>query len=246
MADWYEDESFWETFYPFLFPEERFEAAVEQVEKILQLVHFQGQSVLDLACGPGRHAIELAKRGLRVTGVDRSPFLLEKAKTRASEAGVEVEWVQKDMRDFSRPESFDLLINMFSSFGYFEDQDDDLRVLQNVHRSLRPGGSCLLDVQGKERLARVFQPTGSHEVADGSILIERREIVDEWSRIRNDWILLKGDTARTFRFRLTIYSGQELKDRLSQAGFQKVRLYGDLDGTEYGLDAQRLIAVAWK
>jgi hypothetical protein len=77
-------------------------------------------------------------------------------------------------------------------------------------------------------------------------MIERREIFDDWSRIRNRWILLKDGQAKEYRFHHTIYSAQELKDRLDQTGFRSVEIYGDLDGGEFGVEAKRLIAVARK
>ena len=76
MGEWFEDESFWSEMYPFMFPEERFHLADEQIDKALALVDYQGGDVLDLCCGPGRHSLALAKRGIRVTAVDRSEFLL--------------------------------------------------------------------------------------------------------------------------------------------------------------------------
>ena len=79
MSEWFEDESFWIDLYPFMFPEERFAAAKEEVEKAIRLLDFKGSSVLDLCCGPGRCSLVLAERGLTVTGVDRTEFLLEKA-----------------------------------------------------------------------------------------------------------------------------------------------------------------------
>ena len=241
--DWFADEAFWQTFFPVLFPEQRFEIAEEQVDKILALVEFKGGSILDLACGPGRHAVVMATKGFRVTGVDLSRFLLEKARQRAQAAGVEVEWVHADMRSFRRPGAFDLCLSMFTSFGYFENKADDLLVLRNIHDSLTDGGACLIDVVGKEWLARHFQPTSSQELEDGTLLIERREIYDDWSRIRNQWILLKEGKAREHRFQHTLYSAQELKDRLMEVGFGSVRICGDLDGNAYGPDAGRLIAI---
>jgi len=242
--EWFDDETFWTELYPFLFTAERLGAAEEEVEGLLSLVPYQGDTVLDLCCGPGRHAIELARRGLRVTGVDRSPFLLGQAEERARDAGVRVEWVRCDMRDFVRPAAFDLAINMFTSFGYFDDKDDDLRVLRNVHDSLKPDGFLLMELSSKEWLAEGFHPTTSEELPDGSLLVERHEIFDDWSRIRNEWILIREGSVRRFRFHHTLYSGQELKDRLRQAGFAGVRLFGDLDGSEYGLHAKRLVAIA--
>jgi SAM-dependent methyltransferase len=246
MTDWFSDEEFWQMFFPVLFPDERFEIAEEQVDKIMGILDFKGSSILDLACGPGRHSITLAMRGFRVTGVDLSPFLLAKAKERAEVAGVEIEWIHDDMRRFSRSEAFDLCLSMFTSFGYFENKEDDITVLRNIHDSLVSGGTCLIDVVGKEWLAKHFLPTSSRELNDGTLMIERREIYEDWSKIRNQWILLKDGKAKEYRFHHTIYSAQELKDRLMEVGFESVRIYGDLDGSEYGPDARRLIAIAQK
>ena len=246
VTDWFADEAFWQIFYPALFPEQRFEVSEEQVDKILELLEFKGNLILDLACGPGRHSVVLAKKGFKVTGVDLSPFLLAKAKERADAADVEIEWIQEDMRNFSRSEAFDLCLSLFTSFGYFENKADDIAVLRNIHDSLVSGGTCLIDVVGKERLAKHFQPTSSHELSDGTLMIERREIYENWSKIRNQWILLKEGKAKEYRFHHTIYSAQELKDRLMEVGFGSVRICGDLDGSEYGPEARRLIAIARK
>jgi len=246
MAEWFEDESFWIEMYPFMFPEERFITAEEQVEQLLELVGFTGETVLDLCCGPGRHSVLLARKGLQVTGVDRTPFLLDKARERARKERVEVEWVQEDMRTFLRPGSFDLALSMFTSFGYFDDKEEDIGVLRNIHQNLKTGGACLIDVAGKEWLARAFQPTTSSELPDGTLLVQRHQIFDAWTRIRNEWILIRGGESKSFEFHHTIYSGQELRDRLEQVGFGEVRIYGGLDGREYGPDCNRLVAVAWK
>jgi len=179
-----------------------------------------------------------------VTGVDRTAFLLDKARARSQQEGVQVEWIEQDMRDFVRPQAFDLILNMWTSFGYFEDKSEDLRVLRNVHNSLRNDGIFMIDVIGKEYLARVLQPTTSQRDADGCLLVERREIFADWSRIRNEWILIKDGQATTFKFHNTIYSAEELKDRIHHIGFRQVKVYGDLDGNEYGPQALRLIGVA--
>jgi len=244
--EWFDDESFWKDLYPFLFPDQRFTEAPEQVEKVLALTRPGGKAVLDLCCGPGRCSIALAQTGFKVTGVDRTKFLLGKARARARAARARIEWIQMDMRDFVRENAFDLVVSMFTSFGYFDDKKDDLLVLRNIFNSLTPGGVCLIDVMGKERLAGILRPTTSEVLPDGTKLIQRHEIFDDWTRIRNEWILIRKGRAKSFKFHHTIYSGQELKDRMVQAGFIDVKLYGNLDGDEYGPDAQRLIAVARK
>lgn len=246
MTEWFEDENFWIELYPYLFSAERFEAADKEVEKVLDLVGLRGDSILDLCCGPGRHAVAFAKRGFRVTGVDRTSFLLGKAKERAQAEKVYIELILEDMRHFVRANAYDLVISMFTSFGYFDQKEEDLKVLQNIYQSLKPGGACLIDMVGKEILAKIFHPTTSEKLPDGALLVARHEIFDNWTRIRNEWILIKEGKARSFKFHHTIFSGQELMDRLQQVGFRKVMLFGDLEGSEYGLGAKRLVAVAWK
>lgn len=246
MSEWFEDESFWKLLFPFIFPPERIAGAGEEVSAIQALAAFEGGDVLDLCCGPGRHSVAFAKRGATVTGVDRSAFLLERAAHHAHANDVEVEWVHEDMRRFVRPDSFDLVINMFTSFGYFDDKDDDIVVLRRVFDSLRPGGSFLIEMASKEWLAKAFQPTTFQETADGGLLIERHEIFDDWSRIRNEWIVIRDGHATTFRFHHTIYTAQELKDRLLQVGFGTLRAFGDLSGSEFGIDSTRLVLLAEK
>ncbi len=246
MDDWFEDENFWNKLYPFLFTESKLNAAGSEAASVLELAGLEHGDVLDLACGPGRHSIALAKRGFRVTGVDLSSFLLRKARERARAEGVEVEWVREDMRRFVRPESFDLVVSLFTSFGYFESRDDDLDVLRNIHRSLRRGGTLVMEIAGREALARGFQPTTSKELADGSLLVERHEVIDDWTRIKNHWTVIEDGAVTTFRFEVSIYSGQELRALLFEAGFSNTQLYGAYDGREYGLEAERLVAIARK
>jgi len=244
--EWFDDDSFWRELYPFMFPEQRFAAADEQVAQALVLTKPPGKSVLDLCCGPGRCSIALAKKGFRVTGVDRTKYLLDKARAKAKAAHVKVEWIREDMRDFVRPGAFALVLSMFTSFGYFDDRQDDVKVLQNMFTSLQPGGACLIEVLGKERLAKILQPTISTVLPDGTLMVERHEIFDDWTRVRNEWLLIRSGHAKSYKFHHTIYSGQELRDHLERAGFVAVKLHGNLDGGAYGPNAERLVAIGHK
>ena len=243
MTQWFEDESLWVETYPYMFSPSRIAAAEAEVEPLLALVSMRPQSILDLCCGPGRFAIPLARRGFRVTGVDRTAFFLARARERAAAEDAHVEWGQDDMRSFVRPGAFDLALSMFTSFGYFDDKDEDIAVLRNVHASLRPGGALVMDVVGKELLARGFTPARSRKYPDGTVVIDRRDVYDDWTRVRMEWTLIRGDDVRVHTIHHTVYSGQELKDRFAAAGFHDVRLYGSMDGAPYGLEAERLIAV---
>ncbi|HEX4606382.1 MAG TPA: class I SAM-dependent methyltransferase [Candidatus Angelobacter sp.] len=244
--EWFESEDFWRDFYSYMFSAERFAAAKEEVDRIMALTGCSGGSLLDLCCGPGRHSVEFSQRGFQVTGVDRTAYLLDRAREHASAAGAPVEWVMEDMRSFVRPAKFDLACNLFTSFGYFKDEQDDLRVLQNIHQSLTESGVLVIEALGKERLARVWKDAMCTELADGSLLFQRPQLHDDCTRIHAEWTLVKDGRSRSFNFEHTVYSGRELKDRLLNSRFAQVQLYGDLLGSPYNLDAQRLIAVARK
>ncbi|MGE0605979.1 MAG: class I SAM-dependent methyltransferase [Pirellulales bacterium] len=229
-----------------MFHESRFAAAAESVPKIAALSGVSAGSLLDLACGPGRFAVPFAQAGFLVTGVDRSKFLLEKARDLAARTATAVEWVEQDMREFLRPDSFDLAINLFTSFGYFDAAVDNRRVLENIHASLKPGGAFVFDHMGKEILAARYQPTQSEALPDGSLLIQRVSVIDGWSRVAGEWTFVAGSKATTFTNRHWLYSGQEIKTLLADVGFVDVRLYGSLEATPYGPQAQRLVPVAKK
>jgi len=244
--DWFSDEDFWSESYAFMFPDERFEEAKQQVDSLITLTGCMEGKVLDLCCGPGRHTIPLARRGFTVTAVDSSPLLLQRAQEYAAREKVEVEWVRRDMREFSRADAFDLAINMFTSFGFFDDPADNLKVLRNVHKSLKPGGSSVIDVVGKEIIASKYQPTAANELPDGRLMVERRKVSDEWSRIDNDWLFIDEGQVRSFHLRLWLYSGRELRQLLESVGFTDIDIIGSFDGSPYGPDASRLIGVARK
>jgi SAM-dependent methyltransferase len=155
---WHEDDSFWQTWGPVMFRENRVIAATQEVDQILSLVTIsRGAHILDLCCGVGRHSLALARRGFRVTGVDRTSAYLKQATEKATEEGLDIEFIQDDMRTFCRPDSFDVTLNLFTSFGFFADQSEDSKVVLNVYRSLRNDGVFILDMSGKEILARTFQ-----------------------------------------------------------------------------------------
>ena len=244
--EWFDDDSFWEELFPFMFGDWRIAEAEEQADALLALTGAQRGRVLDLCCGPGRFSVAFAKRGFTVTGVDRTTFLLNKARAHAKTSGAEVEFVQSDMRDFVRPGAFDLALSLFTSFGYFDDKGEDLAVLQHVHSSLAEGGCLLIDVMGKERLAKIFLKAVCDTLPDGTMLVQRHEIFDDWTRVRNEWIVIRDGKTKSFKFHHTVYSGEELRNLLLRAGFSSVKLYGDYDGSEYGVNCRRLVAVAAK
>jgi len=126
MADWYDDDTFWETFRDYMFNPARLEQARAEVDQLVALLKLgSGVQLLDLCCGIGRHSLEFARRGFMVTGVDRTARYLELARDGAARENLSIEFVHSDMRAFVRREAFNGALSMFTSFGYFEDPADD-------------------------------------------------------------------------------------------------------------------------
>lgn len=240
---WHES-TFWVESRAVMFPESRWTAAHSEVDAILTLCGpADGARVLDLPCGPGRHALELGRRGYDVVGVDRTTEYLQEARTRANAQGVPVHFLAGDMRTFFDPEGFDLALNLFTSFGYFEDPEDDVATLRAFRKNLRPGGKLVLDLMGKEVLARTYTERRWYAFGNGKML-EHTEILDDWSRVRTTWTLLEDGRERSQTFTLRLYCANVLKGMLARCGFSRVRAYGGLDGSPYGPSAQRLVVVA--
>jgi len=231
---------------PFLFPAGRWPATVKDAGLLAGLLGVgPGASVLDLGCGPGRYALPLAESGFRVTGIDRTRPYLDAARKLASRKRLKIEFRHADMRRFVRPGAFDAVINTFSTFGYFKDPADDLRVCRNVLRSLRPGGRFLIETMSKEVLARVFEPSGWRE-ANGAFLLEEREVVDGWSGLSQRWVLVRGGKVTEFRVYMRLYSAVELRALLRRAGFRQVEVFGGLERETYDNNARRLVTLGRK
>ena len=246
MSEWFSNEAFWADVYDHLFRQDKFDESEEELKDLLNLIEFKGLYILDLCCGPGRHSVELAKMGFNVTGVDKSSFLLSKAKQFSKSAGVEINFVEEDMRSFSQPDSFDLVVNLFTSFGYFDDQKDDITVLQNIYDSLKMDGQLVIESMSKEILSKVFQDTTSALLDDGTLVVQKHKVFNDWEMVSNDWYILKDNTYKKYSFTHRLYSAVELKQIIESVGFKSIRFYGNLKGAEYDNRAQRLVLAANK
>lgn len=244
--NWYSNTVFWSLFYEWMFTAESFEQAKEQINDIVRLSGVGTGAILDLCCGPGRHSVPFAKVGFEVTAVDLNAFLLGKAEEYATRENVAIEFANEDMRYFERAESFDLIINMFSSFGYFENPEEDTKVLENAFHSLRTGGRIVLDIRGKEIHAMENPESYSDQMPNGDLIFHRITTNDDWTSTHSTWVYVQGERAHTFELTYNLYSGAELRVLLRKAGFSDVQVYGDLKGAPYNHKAKRLVAVAGK
>jgi len=240
--DWYLDDEFWRNFGSLMFNDDTFARGAREVQQLLEWLGGDPRSVLDLGCGPGRHALPLADAGLCVTAVDTSRTLL--AQLEAARGGRAIETVEADMRTFRRDRAFDLVVIMWTSFGYFDDEADHRRVLDNVRASLKPGGRLVLDMVGLEYLCRNLQPVHLTEYDDGRILVERPVLVDDLTRVENEWLLIDHGRAYPATFSHRVWSAGELRALLAAGGFGNIWIHGGYGGEDYDLDAERQLVIA--
>jgi SAM-dependent methyltransferase len=224
-------------------PAERTAAEVDGLVSLLGLG--VGARILDLACGHGRHAISLAKRGFDVTGYDLSEVFLKRARADAQAQGATVRWVQGDMRELRFDGEFDAVINVFTAFGYFEDPEDDLRTLRGIRAALEPGGLFLLETLHRDGLPARFQPQSVEKTSNGAIVLHERA----WDLARDvmdDHVtLVRPDgTHAEYTTAVRMLSLHQLLTLTQQAGLEPKAWYGGLDGSTLQLDSHRLVLVS--
>ena len=228
-----------------MFAEEAWRQAEELCDPLIELLGVEsGAKILDLACGTGRFALPLAKRGFHVVGLDYSAPYLKRARAVAQQQGLSVEVVQGDMRAIPFNERFDAVINLFTSFGYFEREEDHLKVLQEVHKSLKPGGRFLLETVNRDFLLRRFQAHDWHELP-GFLVLEARRFLPERDRVETRWVKLHPDGRRKeYVSSIRLFTVRELLDLCSRAGLKPLGYYGGLKGEPWSWEANRLVMVA--
>lgn len=204
--------------------------------------------ILDLGCGHGRHSVPLAQQGFMVTGMDQCQLFLRRARQRARRAGTAVRWVEGCFSKLTDRNHYDLVLSLYHSFGHFEDESCQEDLLRRILRSLKPGGSFLLDMWGLQDLNRHL---GRQTIQMPDFDFEETvELLEEVHPRRGPLLRLKilqkmGRPSgwRQYTHSLRMYHPQQLQDLLSQVGFVNVRLYGSFDGQSTA-QGDRLIALA--
>jgi SAM-dependent methyltransferase len=246
MTTWHEDDVFWEIMAPMMFDEESWKSVPDEIDLIESLLDMRpGASIVDMGCGPGRHSLELSRRGYVVTGIDRTAVYLENARSKSEMEGLVIEFIQEDMRRFLRPDSYDVALMMFTTFSYFEDPKENKKVLVNLFKSLKPGGKLLLDMMGKEVLARIFMERDWQE-RNGVFYLMERKVTKNWSWMENRWIRIDGQETSEYRVNHWLYSAVELSELFTESGFRGFQFYGNLEGEPYDHKSRRLVAVGYK
>ncbi|WP_226001858.1 class I SAM-dependent methyltransferase [Paenibacillus sp. BJ-4] len=259
MAEWYE-QSFGED-YLLVYKHRDFQGAYQEVQKMISWLKLpQGSSVLDLCCGMGRHSLALADAGYQVTGVDLSGVLLREA--HAADPEGRVSWHQGDMRAVPLDESFDAVVNLFTSFGYFEKDEEQLKVLKEIYRLLKPGGRFIIDYLNPAYVAAHLVPHSSRE-DEGNWIEEHRVIEDGFVKkqiaIRSSESAATAEAAagldpitgeesvRVYHERVKLYPYEKFRALLEQAGLTVEQVHGSYNEDQYIEEASpRMIFVGMR
>ncbi len=198
--------------------------------------------ILDVPCGMGRHTNRLAALGHFMTGVDLYPGFLEIARRDANARGVQVDFRQGDMRHLEFEAEFDRVMNLFTSFGYFED-DENYQVLLNVARALVPGGLFILDIPNRDTYIKNMYPAYVVE-KDRDLMIDRGSFDTLTGRWHNHRIVIRGGVRKDKPFFVRLFSPTEIRNWLERAGMGIVEMYGGYDASPITAESRRMILVA--
>lgn len=212
-------------------------------------------TVLDVCCGQGRHCFEFFKRGFtNVEGIDRSAFLITKARNKSKLNGYKIVFKEGDARNLQyAPESFDVVTILGNSFGYFQHTADDICVLQSAFKILKPGGKILIDIADGNFLKHNFVPRSWEWINNNYFVCRERSLSANKKKLISREVIThtkKGVIADQF-YAENLYTENDIKLLLQQAGFTNITLHSSLKvnsirNQDLGMMENRLIITAVK
>lgn len=213
------------------------ESARKEIDGLLQKLSLPKTGrVLDFCCGDGRHTRALARHGYEVVGFDLSEYLLEQAHQKTKDKNIT--YYRYDMREIPFDSEFDIVFNLFTSFGYFPDDAENEKVLHRMAQALRPDGHFVIDYLNPLYIEEHLVPESSREVENKHI-VERRKIENGF--VVKEINITENDQTRQFWERVRLYSLEEMKAMLSRAGMEVESVYGDYDFRAYSKEGKRMI-----
>ncbi len=243
MSEWYV-KSFGED-YLLVYQHRDYTGAAREVHAMSQWLNLQaGARVLDLCCGMGRHSLALEQLGYELTGVDLSQALLDTAREADTER--RVRWIKGDMRQVPLAEQFDAVVNLFTSFGYFDEDEQNVRVLREIDRLLLPEGRFLIDYLNPSYVRHNLVPASERMCGDTRVM-EARKIEDGF--VRKHIRIVGGDgRVRDYMEQVRLYELADFERMLDgHTALAIDRVYGAYDGSAYcRTESPRIIMIGTK
>jgi len=217
--------------------------AQKLVELILSnITLYKDSNILDIGCGQGRHLSIFAEKQYQITGVDLSPVLLRIAKEKHINNSF-VQLIQADMRQLPLQSKFDLVLNLFTSFGYFENDDENINVLKQINALIKDTGSFVIDYFNSDFVKKNLVPKHKKEV--GELIVEQERYIED-SRIKKKINLMKDGKKSTYFESVKLYSPEEIFNMLQSVNLKINKTYGDYNGTSFNEDSPRLLVFGEK
>jgi len=232
-----------------LYPHRDDAEAQADVEAIIELIDPpKDEPLLDLGCGAGRHLVALHSAGFRhIVGLDLSAELLEIAAERLTKAGAEgIKLVNADMAHIPYEEHFGTVLSLFTSFGYFERDEENAAVFAAVRKAALPGGRFLIDYMNRDWVIANLVGQEEKDVAGRRVRIERRLTAGRRRVEKTTRVLGPEGEEKTYHESVRLYSPLEVEQMLEAEGFVNVRRYGSLRGAPHRSESPRLILVGEK
>ena len=243
-SEWYKD---WFNTDEYLLVYKHRDRSEAEILKNLVLKNVEREKVklvLDMACGSGRHAISFAQAGFDVTAIDLSENLLNVAKSNAEKEKVNVDFILSDIRKFNPEKKFDLVLNLFTSLGYFEKDDENAKVVQKAFELMNSGGWFVLDYFNKNYILNNLIPITVENIA-GKRITQTREIKN--NRVEKNIIIRNGEKESHYQESVRLYSKEEVIKILERTGFEILKIFGDFDGSKFDANnSPRLIVFSKK
>ncbi|MDP6777679.1 MAG: class I SAM-dependent methyltransferase [Candidatus Latescibacteria bacterium] len=204
-----------------------------------------GTKILDVGCGYGRHLIPLGLEGCSVVGLDLSPVMISAARNGAARSGIGTALVRADMASIPFSGAFDAALSLFSTFGYFETEDQNFRVLKDVSDALAPGGRLLIETANRDFLIRHLTPAQVYRPG-GMLVLEERQFDSLTSRSRVDVTVFQDGEETHLYHSIRLYTFTELQMLLSATDLETQAVWGDYRGSGYTTDSPQMIVLAAK
>ncbi len=243
MSDW--TEKYFDEFYLKYFLENQSEETTRKQVELIEKFARKGDRILDAGCGIGRHSILLGEMGFDVLGVDRSPLYIEKAQTEVKKRNLHnVSFTVSDLRKLKFSEEFDVVISMWSSFGYFDDETN-FAVLLNFFKALKRGGRLLIDIENRDYILKYFIKETFRE-KDGVFILERRKFHPLTSVVTTHRYVVGKNVRKDYIRHIRVYSATEMINLFKQVGFRTKAVFGNYNGEKFGENSKRIVIIGEK